>query len=228
LDKIVEKILSNFANNLRELIKDNFIIREQLESTNFNKLNQTHSILWCALSNSVCLSVEKNNFVAINHSLKPENNKSRFSPDVSVWKDNNLKAIVGVVDYESTNSSDGRVIYRDFENYRHSVQDRSFNSLKFWVIITTLPSTKVCKSADWFSWDLRRKDRSKTEYNISKTEYLKILENPFEYWFPKFSDEFDKLQEERKKCPLYVANLDFVELRLCLPRDEVFSAQFNA
>jgi hypothetical protein len=73
----------------------------------------------------------------------------------------------------------------------------------------------VIKS-DWYSWDLIRK-------RISGDEYLKLLENPFEYWFPKFSEGFSQLRQQLDRCPLYLANLDFANLRLCLPKDEEFS-----
>jgi hypothetical protein len=146
--------------------------------------------------------------------------KKRFTPDISLWNHSLTSRLVGVVDYESTNSSDSRIIRRNFENYRQHVQTSShFNIPEFWIIITSLPSKKVSKS-DWYSWDLRRK-------RISGDEYLKLLENPFEYWVPKFSEGFSRLREQLEKCPLYVANLDFADLRLCLPKDEAFSVQLG-
>ena len=158
--------------------------------------------------------------VAINRSLKSESMKKRFTPDISLWNHSHNSKLVGVVDYESTNSSDSRIIRRNFENYRQHVQTSSHSNIpEFWIIITSLPSKKVSKS-DWYSWDLIRK-------RISGDEYLKLLENPFEYWFPKFSEGFSQLREQLEKCPLYVANLDFTDLRLCLPKDEAFSVQLG-
>jgi hypothetical protein len=217
MDKIVKKLLANFANSLKDLIKTGFITAEHLESTNRNKLNETHSLIWGALSHSVHLTLGTKCAVAINRSLKSESMKKRFTPDISLW---NHRKSVGIVDYESTNSSDSRIIGRNFENYRQHVQTSLHSNIpEFWIIITSLPSKKVSKS-DWYSWDLIRK-------RISGEEYLKLLENPFEYWFPKFSEGFSQLREQLEKCPLYVANLDFANLRLCLPKDETFSVQLG-
>lgn len=165
-----------------------------------------------ALSNSVNLTIGKTYAVAINRSLKSESMKKRFTPDVSIW--NNSK-LVGVVDFESTNSSDSRIMRRNFLNYRQYVQTSQSSSIpEFWIIITNLPSKKVIKS-EWYSWDLIRK-------RITRDEYPKLLENPFEYWYPKYSIEFSQLREQIDKCPLYLANLDFANLRLCLPEDDEF------
>jgi hypothetical protein len=62
---------------------------------------------------------------------------------------------------------------------------------------------------------------------ISGDEYLKLLEKPYEYWYPKFSEGFSQLREQLDKCPLYLANLDFANLRLCLPKDEEFRIQLG-
>jgi hypothetical protein len=220
MDKIVKEILTNFANSLKDLIKTGFMTAEHLESTNRNKLNETHSLIWGALSHSVYLTLGTKCAVAINRSFKSESMKKRFTPDISIWNQRHDSKLVGIVDYESTNSSDSRIIRRNFENYRQYVQTSSHSNIpQFWIIITSLPSKKVNKS-DWYSWDLIRK-------RIFEAEYLKLLENPFEYWFPKFSEGFSQLREQLKKCPLFVANFDFTDLRLCLPKGKTFSANLK-
>jgi len=217
MDKIIKEILANFANSLKGLIKAVFIKSEHLESTSRNKLNETHASVWGALFHSIHLTFGMAYAVAINRSLKSESMKKRFTPDISLWNRNHNNKLVGIVDYESTNSSDSRIVRRNFQNYHQYVQTSNSNIPEFWIIITSLPSKKVSAS-DWYSWDLIRK-------RISKDEYLKLLENPFEYWVPKFSEGFSQLREELKRCPLYVANLDFTNLRLRLPKDKVFSIQ---
>jgi hypothetical protein len=220
MDQIVKDILANFANSLQDLIKTGFITAEHLESTNRNKLNETHSLIWGALTHSVYSTLGTKYVVAINRSLKSESMKKRFTPDISLWNQRPNSKLVGAVDYESTNSSDSRIIRRNIENYRQHVQTSSHSNIpEFWIIITSLPSRKVSKS-DWYSWDLIRK-------RMSEDEYLKLLENPFEYWFPKFSEGYSQLREQLEKCPLYVANLDFTNLRLCLTKDKAFSAKLG-
>lgn len=127
---------------------------------------------------------------------------------------------MGVLDYESTNSSDRRVFSRDFRNYRHYVKSPSvFNVPEFWIILTTLPTKKVGKS-DWYSWDKRKK-------RITQDDYSKMLENPFRYWFRQYSNRFNKLREEHERCPLYVVNVTSTELKLHLPNDEDFSIELD-
>ena len=219
MNQIVKEILTSFAKGLKDLLGSGVITPEHLETTNRNELNETHSLIWSALCHSICQTVGKKYVVTIEHGLKPKGKGMRkFTPDISLWKVNGVKKIVGILDYESTNSSDSRIIRRDFENYRHYIQNpQIFDTPEFWVIITTLPSKKVRKS-DWYSWDLIRR-------RISRDEYVKMLENPFQYWFLKYTDEFNKLEEQRVKCPLYVVNLNATELRLCLPKDETFSIE---
>jgi hypothetical protein len=214
MDKIVKEILTNFASSLKDLIKTGLLTAEHLESTNRNRLNETHSLIWGALSNSVYLTLGKKYAVAIDRSLKSE---KRFKPDISLWNHRHDSKLIGVVDYESTNSSDSRIIRRNFKNYRQYLQISAQSNIpQFWIIITTLPSEKVSRS-EWHSWDLRR----------NKEEYLKLLENPFAYWFPKFSEGYSQLREHLEKCPLYIANLDFTDLRLCLPKDKAFSIKLG-
>lgn len=216
MNQIAMEILDSLANNLRELGKTGVITGEHLESTDRNRLNETHSLVWGALFHSVYLAVGRKCAVSIGRGLKLETMKKRFVPDISIWTLGSISKLVGVVDYESTNSSDSRIVRRDFANYRQYVQTPHSNVPEFWIIVTSLPSRRVSKSS-WYSWDLRRK-------RISRDEYLKLLENPFEYWFPKFSVGFDQLQKYFERCPLYVANLDFDGLRLCLPSDKTISA----
>lgn len=218
MNPMADRILANLGDNIKDLIRIGVIASEHLETTNRNKSKETHSLIWGVLCHSVCQTVGKNCVVAIEHGLKSKGMKKGFTPDISLWKVNGVKKLVGIMDYESTNSSDSRIIRRDFANYHRYIQtSRFFNIPEFWVIITTLPSNKV-KMSDWHSWDLRRK-------RISRNEYLKVLENPFQYWFPKYEDKFNKLEEQRKKCPLYVVNLNATELRLCLPKDKIFSIE---
>jgi hypothetical protein len=53
MDKTIKEILANFADSLKDLIKAGFITTEHFESTNRKKLNETHSLVCGALSNSV-------------------------------------------------------------------------------------------------------------------------------------------------------------------------------
>jgi hypothetical protein len=216
-----KQILSNFANTLKDLMKDNVITIEHLETTNHNKLNETHSLVLGALCYSINQLIEKESIIALGHGLKPKAFRKKFTPDISLWKANGKRKLVALIDYESTNSSDSRIVKRDLRNYENYIESpQPFDIPKFWAIIVTLPSKKV-RESDWYSWD-------DIDKRIPKTEYVKMLENPFQYWFPQYASKFDELIKERERCPLYIVNLDATKVRLCLPKEETFSIRLNA
>lgn len=204
----VDTILSNMVEKLSPLIRLKVIFSEHLETTKRNQLNETHSIILGALAHAAYDHIgEEYDTVAIGRGLKVMDEK-RFIPDITLWQ--GRERLVGVMDYESTNSSDFRIIERNFENYRKYVGSKKDpdNIPNFWVIITTLPSKEV-KSSDWYSHYYRKKDK----------EYGELRKNPLQFWFRQYKEEFEGLVREREKCPLYVANLDFNELRVHLPKD---------
>jgi len=214
------EIMDVFADNLKDLLKIKILTSEHLESTSHNKLNETHSLIWGTLYSSISQLLGDKCVVAIGRSLRSESMRRRFTPDISLWSPNGTKTLIAIVDYESTNSSDSRIIRRNLKNYRQYVETSlDTNIPNFWIILTTLPSKKVSK-ANWYSWDLRRK-------RMSKDEYLKLLENPYEYWLPKYSKAFEELREHIKKCPLYVANLSSTNLMLYLPKHKAFSIRLT-
>jgi len=133
---------------------------------------------------------------------------------VTLWKvQGSERELVGIIDYESTNSSDSRIIRRNFENYRRYVtsEEPSHNIPTFWLVLTTLPHREV-KRSEWYSWDYRRK-------RIDMMEYRTILRNPFQYWSIKYEKEFATLESERKKYPIYIANLDSNVVKIYPPRN---------
>lgn len=216
MNRTVNEILTSFANSLTDLIRIGAITTEHLETTNRNQLHETHSLIVSVLHRSVCQVVKKECVVTLGHGLREGKGMKLFKPDITVWKIEAIKRLLGVIDYESTNSSDDRVI-DSFVNYQNYIDKPSlFRIPEFWAIITTLPSREVKKS-DWDSRYLSKKD----------DKYKKMIKNPFQYYFPEYTEEFNKRQEQREKCPLYVANLDAKELRLCLPEDETFKKEFG-
>jgi hypothetical protein len=48
------------------------------------------------------------------------------------------------------------------------------------------------------------------------------FENPFKYWFPKFSEAFGQLQEKPVKCPFTIALLRFVFIFSGLLRGKLY------
>jgi len=219
LDRVVREILTRFEDGLEVLIKTNIIETEHLETTKRNRLGETHSLVLGLLCRCVYQTVSEKYIVALGHGLKTVSMKHRFSPDISLWKSNGDKKLVGILDYESTNSSDSRIIHRNFTNYRSFIESPDpFAIPDFWVIITTLPSKKV---SNWYSWNYRSGKGMPRMPRISKDEYLSMLNNPFRFCFSKYTDEFNKLEEMPGKCPLYIINLDGSNIiKLCLPIDE--------
>lgn len=202
----VDAILSSMVEKLSRLIGLKVISSEHLETTNRNQLHETHSLILGALAHAAYDHIgEEYGTVAIERGLKVIGERM-FRPDITLWQSRGR--LVGVMDYESTNSSDSRIIDRNFENYRKYVGRALHDIPHFWVILTTLPSKEV-KSSDWNSWDYSKKNK----------KYEELRKNPFQFWFRQYKEKFAGLVRKREKCPLYVANLDSNELRVHLPKD---------
>jgi hypothetical protein len=216
-DKLVQTITSDLVVAIEEMKRDGIITVDSLETTNRNYMNETHSVIVGKLFSVVDSRKGKIFNAAIpGHGLRTKESKGgkKFVPDITLWKWNREgKEIVGVIDYESTNSSDSRIVTRDFKNYQRFVENHS-QIPSFWLVITTLPQHPVDRS-DWYSWDYRRG-------RASSSGYAKMIANPFDYWYAEYRTHFSELMPTRKKCPLYLANLDWEGVHAILPASVIW------
>ncbi len=195
----MRKILENLATELKELVSTNAITAGHIESIDYNRMHEAHSIILGALARAVVLNLDKGSFMAHGQGLKASISEKVFIPDITLWSKSG-KRLIGVIDYESTNSTDFRIFVRNFENYkRYSIAQ---NPPEFWLAITTAPSKEVEK------W-VRYKKYS------DRADYERLKANPFAYYAPKFIQEFRRLSP----LPLFAANLDSERIKVYIPEN---------
>lgn len=206
-------MFAEFSRCVKRAKRDGIITREHLETTNYTRLSETHSLVLGLLTEAAAKHRGRlYNALAIEHGLKPGwRGRHQFKPDLTLWKAlDNGKRLVGVIEYESPNSVDRRISSWDISDKYHKFvqgQKKTRNNLpEFWIIITSLPNHRV---TNWRSWDVPRRKRK---------EFQKMIRNPYMYWYRLYRTEFRKHASCCLRiCPLYVANLTYDELRICLP-----------
>lgn len=197
---IVAKIVSDFSAEFRGAMDTQLLTREHISTTNHNYMNETHSLVVSLLAKA-CFRGSPEYICILGHGLRTKDDKGgrKFVPDVTLWTLNGgQKRLFGVIEYESTNSSDSRVITKDLENYSEFVKHHD-DSPGFWLIITTLPSSGLMRK-DWYSWDLR-------DGRISAVEYQDMIGNPAAFWFDRYRTEQRRLNQASGRCPFYLMNL---------------------
>lgn len=144
----------------------------------------------------VCESIKElypQYFLAID--IKLNNNKKKFQPDIVVFKNSpDIKNIKLIIDYESLNSSDYRVVSKDIHKYINFF--KNIKKPPYYLIITTLPTNgdnyKILYTA-------------KNQYNHFLTEKdKKILKtNPFNFWKNIYKKELSNTN-----LPIFLLNIN--------------------
>jgi hypothetical protein len=130
----------------------------------------------------------------------------QFHPDVCLV--DNQDMIIGVVEYESTNSSDERIVAKDLAHFESAILE--YKSIaaqlpKWWLVISTLPNRDV-KRWPWYDYEIcPQTKRSREARNI----------NPLLYHEEWYHDELRQMtarimHEYEGKCSTQIiwANLD--------------------
>lgn len=211
LDNLFVEI-SNFIKYTKEL---DFIKDEYFNSTTFNKGRESHS----KMLGVICMAASKlGYFLEIERGL---NNGKQFRPDIIIRKDSDCFA---VIEYESTNSSDMRIIQKTktiknsfLDNFQKYISNpEKVYKPKYWICIVTLPDHKV---DGWRSWDATRK------YNKNKTyteKYRKIVSNPFRFYISKYIEELNKTDETLfNGTELILCNLQNSKLHIVFPNNYI-------
>jgi hypothetical protein len=111
--------------------------------------------------------------VGVDVHLNMPEKRIKFQPDVVAYADSALRKIALVVDYESPNSCDLRIIEKDIRAYRKWRLPTENNAP--YIIVTTLPDA-ACK--DWeVRWTVY--EGYAKEVRDKKRE---VLANPFQFW----------------------------------------------
>lgn len=126
--------------------------------------------------------------------------KPRWQPDAVLWDGQDQPLCV--VEYESLNSSDARIVYKDFSGYEQWVKTCEW-ALPL-VIITTLPKGE----SPWYRL-LWTQDNL---YNAGhKGQLQKARRDPYQYWYRFYRG---LLKRKVQRLPVSFANFDGNDLQV--------------
>ena len=160
------------ATGLRQELKalpDNFC--GSFEYTTTGK-NLTHPIMLGALCSCV-RQLPSVRHVGIDVRLNRRTSGIKFQPDIVAYGDDMLERPLLLVDYESPNSSDLRVIEKDLQAYQR--WRGGAQAAPPYIVVTTLPSIAVP------SWELRW--IYKDGYNVGlRGKQAEVRMSPLKFW----------------------------------------------
>ena len=181
----LDLFLTRLARDLSQGIRSGCIASDYLQTTVHNKGRKVHSLI-CGIIEKAGL--ELGYVVGREKRFYFEDGTSYCQPDLLLWKNDRLSLLV---EYESTNSSDSRVIHSDLWHYIRALDiDASVpdtNVPEYWLIIYTLPNGPV---EHWTSWDYRKADH----------EYAIMRQNPHRFYKGAFEHPSLLVNSRRKPC----------------------------
>jgi hypothetical protein len=166
----LDLFLTGLARDLSQGIRSGYITSDYLQTTVHNKHNKVHNV--------VCGIIEQAGHrlgyvVERERHFRFEGGTSYFKPDLLLWKNDRLSLLV---EYESTNSSDSRVVERDLGlHYSRALKiDAGVADARlpeYWLIVYTLPDGPV-EQKHWRSWDFLK----------ARPEYATMRRNPHRFY----------------------------------------------
>jgi len=206
MERVIDGILAGIAGRIEEITSQNCFSSEWIEKRRYLKDNRLHVGMLGVISN-VCSQLgyllgpgEK---LYMNEKAQPYRQRGReyrsLKPDFTLWEGS---ALEGIIEYETMNSSDYRIITRDLKRYSVSTKHGlvEIRQPMFWLIITTLPNKEIKKKDRWFTWSY--------DGHLSGEERENVFRNPYEYYYSKWLPEFRKIEKGFTSITqLYLANL---------------------
>ncbi|WP_019644294.1 hypothetical protein [Novispirillum itersonii] len=142
---MLNDILGTFAANIRARVAEGFLGPEWVTDGFWIEQRWLHGALWGALT----MSAPAGTMALVEPGIRRD-----FRPDLAFINPRHEK--IAVIEYESSNSSDERLIVKDLWHYRTEIEsykgfeqhsgDPEWVLPKLWLIISTLPS---CEVANW-------------------------------------------------------------------------------
>lgn len=141
---MLNDVLGNFAANIRARVKEGFLGPQWVTDGFWIEQRWLHGAFWGALT----MAAPAGTMALVEPGISRD-----FRPDLAFI--NTRREKVAVIEYESSNSSDERLIAKDLWHYRTAIE--SFEGFeqhpghsewvlpKLWLIISTLPSCSVVR-----------------------------------------------------------------------------------
>ena len=185
---MITKFIDRLNDEIEKKINSGFLKEEYFTTWTYNYQSEVHSRMQ-ALIVKICYDLGFDVELERGFNYNNQGKNKRFRPDVSVYEKNKL---IGIIEYESTNSSDRRIYDRewgpsDLKYLDGYISDETKDIPKYWIIITTLPKRPVERKL-WKSY----------EFNKSDDEFGKMIQSPFEYFFPTYIKEVNKILDKKQ------------------------------
>jgi len=190
---LVTELLQNFATELDALGKSGCFSSEWLLAHTYNRGSRLHSRVWGALVAAVPHGYARD----IERRLQtPDRSQRNFVPDLVISTNDSIADLV--VELESTNSIDQRVVDRDIDRLRYMDGASAF------LLITLMPSQRVAGLKNYFGLPRdQQARRAVNPYAFHRDEFIRALD-----------EARDRLKDGRKHMGLGWANVDVDAVRL--------------
>lgn len=185
---MIQEFISELNDEIGKRVESGFFENDIFTNWKYNKGSELHKKMMRTIVR-VCgnLNYDVDVERGFSYCCDKSGRKVNFKPDISLYKENKL---LGIIEYESTNSSDARFYdpkrKSDLKYLQGYVSDpdNQFDIPEFWIIISTLPKRPV-KYEDWKTRDRKISRRS--------DEFQDIIKSPFKYYYPKYIVETKKV-----------------------------------
>lgn len=189
-------ILGAFSENIRSKVEGGFLKADWVIDGTWNSGRWLHGAIWGALA----AAAPENTMVLVEPSLS-----GIFKPDLVFINSKHEKLVV--IEYESSNSSDERLIMKDLAHYKQTIIGyagaENFPGKpdwvlpKLWLIISTLPSEEV-KNWPWHGYNGSYSEG----YGPAEKNQAARNDNPLKYYEQSLHKAFaDHWREIRKEMP---------------------------
>lgn len=201
----IKDFIRELNRNINAKIDSGFLKEEYFTTCKYNVGSEVHSrmhaliVKTCYDLNPDC-NIELERRLSYNDEKKDDEDKPKkvsFRPDITIRVGNKL---IGIIEYESTNSSDGRFYglkgksgtkkrTSDLKYLTGYISDDNKKDAipAFWIIISTLPKDPV-KRKDWESRDFYK----------STNEFGDLIKSPFEYYYTDHINETNYIDATKK------------------------------
>ena len=171
-EKLLPHFLSLFAKRICKLYNSHHLSDQWLTDGRYNQEGWLHARLWGAMTKAVPDEYVANLEVLVH---TPGRKEKSFKPDLTICNSKDEREMI--VELESTNSSDDRVIYRDIDRLKYVANLEKASRPRMALIITVLPSVPVTylPMYDGLSKD-KRAERRGNPYAFHHRNYLCALE----------------------------------------------------
>lgn len=169
--RLVTTFLTNFASEIAVLKKSNHLSRAWFLDGDWNRQSWLHGRVWAAMVRAVPRKYVPNIEISL---PTPDGPQGSYKPDLLVCDTENRPKLM--VDLESSNTSDLRVVERNLPRIRSMANAPETDRPEIALIMTIMPSAPIANVPFYGKPSLEARElRQKNPYAYHRDLYLKAL-----------------------------------------------------